>query len=220
MLDLLGPRQHGLQVAVFGDQLGRRLDADAGDTGHVVGRIPGQGLHLDHLVGADAEFLHHLLGPDFAALHGVQHDHAVADQLHQVLVRRDDGDLGAGFLGLTGIGGDQVVGLEAVHVDAGDAEGRGRLADEGELGNQFVRRRRPVGLVFGIDVAAKGLAGAVEHHRHVVGVGIGDKLHHHAREAEDRIDRRPVGAGHRRQGMEGAEDETGTVDQEDVLGLG
>src|SRR3546814_1822653 len=42
-------------------------------TGHVVGGIAGQRLHVDHLVGRDAEFLHHLGRADAAVLHRVEH---------------------------------------------------------------------------------------------------------------------------------------------------
>ena len=95
------------------DQLRRGLDADARHARHVVGGIAGQRLHVDHLVGRDAEFLEHLGRADRPILHRIEHCDAVADQLHQILVRRDDGDLGAPGRGLPGIGGDQVVGLEA-----------------------------------------------------------------------------------------------------------
>ena len=51
--------------------------------------------------------------------------------------------------GLAHIGRDQVVGLEAVLLDAGQVEGARRLADQRELRDQVVGRRRPVRLVVG-----------------------------------------------------------------------
>ena len=52
------------------DQLRRGLDADAGRAGHVVDRVAGQRLHVDHPVGADAELLEHLVGADRACSSG------------------------------------------------------------------------------------------------------------------------------------------------------
>ena len=73
--------------------------------------------------GADAELLDHLGLADDAlgaralgllvAGGGVEHHDAGPDQLHQVLVGRDDGDVGAGLAGLAAIGRDEVVGLVA-----------------------------------------------------------------------------------------------------------
>ncbi|MNC47881.1 hypothetical protein D3C75_969670 [compost metagenome] len=95
------------------DQLGRRLRPDAGGAGDVVDAVADQGLNLDHLVGGDAELLEHGLFVQAAVLHRVVHDDAVADQLHQVLVGRDDDRLAAQVADLAGIGGDQVVGFIA-----------------------------------------------------------------------------------------------------------
>ena len=49
------------------------------------------------LSGRDAELLHHLGRADRLLLDRVQHLHAGPDQLHQVLVGGDDGDLAAGL---------------------------------------------------------------------------------------------------------------------------
>ena len=85
-----------------------------------------------------------------------------ADELHQILVGGDDGDVAARFLGQPRIGGDQVVRLVAFHLDAGQVEGARRLADQAELRDQVFRRRRAVGLVFGIELVAEGLRRIVE----------------------------------------------------------
>ena len=89
-------RQHRLEVAEFVDQLRGALRADAGHAGHVVDGVADQRLHLDHLVGRDAEFLHHLGRADRLLLDRVQHLDARPDQLHQVLVGGHDGHLAAG----------------------------------------------------------------------------------------------------------------------------
>src|SRR3546814_2837266 len=89
-------------------------------TGHVVGGIAGQRLHVDHLVGRDAEFLHHLGRADAAVLHRVEHADARfisrrgAHQLHQVLVGGDDADLHAGLMGDPRIGDRKSTRLNSV----------------------------------------------------------------------------------------------------------
>src|SRR5690606_39728593 len=70
-------------------------------------------------------------------LHRIIHDHAVTDQLHQVLVGRHDHDLATGIAYLAGIGGDQVVGLETGQFDTGHAKGLGGL----EIGRASCRAR-------------------------------------------------------------------------------
>ena len=55
-------------------------------------------------------------------LHGVVHDHAVAHELHQVLVGRHDGGGRLGLAGEPRIGRDQVVGLEAGLLQARNVE--------------------------------------------------------------------------------------------------
>ena len=83
--------QHAVEVAELVDELRRALRPDARHAGHVVGRIADQRLHVDHLVRRDAELLHHLGRADRLLLDRVQHLHAGADELHQVLVGRHDG---------------------------------------------------------------------------------------------------------------------------------
>jgi hypothetical protein len=46
---------------------------------------------------------------------------------------------------------------------------------------------------------------------------IGEEARQHLGEAEDGIHRRAIRPGHRRQGVEGAEDVAGAVDQDEVL---
>ena len=92
----LGAVEQRLQRAVLADQQRRGLDADPGRAGDVVGGVTGQRLHVDHPIGIDAELLEHALAVDPPVLHRVEHLDPVADQLHQVLVGRDDGDPAAG----------------------------------------------------------------------------------------------------------------------------
>ncbi len=224
LLDFAGALQEGFEVAIFGDQLRRGLDADAGNAGNVVGGIAGQRLHLDHLLRRHAEFLDHLGYADAAILHGVVHDDAVGDELHQVLVGGHDGRGRAPFAGQPRIGRDQVVGLEAGLLQAGQVEGAHRLANEGELGNEVVRRRRPVCLVLRIDLVAEGDFRLVEDdgqmRRPVVLRHVAQQLPEHVAETEHRVDLQAIRlAVQGRQRVIGAEDVGGAIDQEDVVAL-
>ena len=224
LLDLGGTRQQRFQIAIFADQLRRGLDADAGHAGHVVGGIADQRLHLDHLVGTDAEFLEHFGRTDALVLHRVVHGDAVIDELHQVLVGRDDRCGGAGLAGEPRIGGDQVVGLVAGLFEAGNFKGAHGVADQRELRPQVFRQIGPVRLVFGVHVGAEGFFRLVEDDRQmrrlVVLRHLGQQLPQHVAEAEHGIDLQAVGlAGQRRQRVIGAENVAGAVDQKDVVAL-
>ena len=132
--------------------------------------------------------------------------------------------VGAALAGLAGIGRDQVVGLEAALLEAGQIEGAHRLADQRKLRDQIVRRRRPVRLVVGIELVAERDFGLVEDDgqmgRPVVRRHVAQQLPQHVAEAEHGVDLQAVGfAVQRRQRVIGAENIAGTVDQKDVVAL-
>ena len=77
------------------------------------------------------------------------------DQLHQILVGTDDGDVPPRLDRAAGIGGDDVVGLEPFLLDARQREGAGRLADQRELRDQILGRRRALRLVLVVQVVAE-----------------------------------------------------------------
>jgi hypothetical protein len=155
----------------------------------------------------------------------VIHRHLRADELHQVLVRRDHRDIRARFPRHPRIGGNQVVGLEALHLDAGQVERPRCLADDGELRHQVFRRRRAVGLVFGVELVSEGFRGVVENHRemgrrHPDGrvAGLRQQLPQHVAEAGHGADRQAVGlARQRRQCVIGAKYVAGAVDEEEMI---
>ena len=79
--------QQLFNTAEPGDELAGRLGTDAGQAGDVVRRIAHEGLDLDDLRRFDAKLLVDCLLIHPAVLHGVEHDHLMGDQLHEVLVR-------------------------------------------------------------------------------------------------------------------------------------
>ena len=220
MLDLFGARQQRVEIAISVDEFRCRLHADPGHAGNIIGRIAGKRLDIDDPIRRDAEpFLDFGIG--YAALlHRVEHRHAATHKLHQVLVGGDDDGLETGRLGHRHVGGDQVVGLEPRHLDLRQAQRIGGVANQRELRNQLFRRLAAVGLVFGIDVVAEGLARRIKYDRYMARRQIIDELHHHAGEAENRVHRRAVATRHRRQRVEGTEDISRPVDQDELVSVG
>ena len=88
--DLAGVREQVLECSVLGDQLRGALLADPLHTGNVVGGIADQGAQVEHARGRHAEALLHLRRAVTASLHGVDQRDALRNELHQVLVGRQD----------------------------------------------------------------------------------------------------------------------------------
>ena len=165
LLDLAGAGQQRIEVAVFVDQGGGGLDADARRAWHIIHGIAAQRLNVDDLVRGDAELLQHLRIADAEVLHGVEHGDPIPDKLHQVLVGGNNHHLAAGVADLGRVGGDNVVGLITGLFERGHAERPRRLAHQRELRDQVFWRRRTVRLVLGVERIAEGLLGVVENHR-------------------------------------------------------
>ena len=187
-------------------------------------RVAGKRLDVDDLFGRDAELLDHFVAADPFHLHRVEHRDAGANELHQVFVGRHDGNVTACVHRLFGIGRDQIVGLVAIELDAGDVEGLHGVADERKLRKKLFRRRRPLGLVLRVDLVAKRLASRVKDHRNVRRsfgrLGLTEELPKHCAKAVHGADRQAVRRpSQRRKRVERAEDITGTVDQIDVAAL-
>ena len=222
LLDLGCPRQQRFEVAVFGDELCRRLDADAGNARHIIHRVARERLDVDHLVGRDTEFLEDFGLADFTVLHGVVKGDTGTDQLHQVLVGGHDAAGGARLHGLAGISRNQVIRLVVRLLDAGDVEGAGGLADQPELRAEICRSLRPVGLVFRVDVIAERLRRMIEDDGEmgglVPGIGLFQELPQHVAEALNGAHRQAVRLARQgRERMIGAEDIAGAIDEIEMV---
>ena len=237
LFDLAGAGEQRIEVAIFGDQLRRGLDADARRAGHVVGGVAGQRLHVDDLLRRRAlPALHHLgavqqplrpvarlaLDAGFRIVEG----NRPVDELHQILVGGHDGDVGAGRDCLTRIAGDQIVGLVALQLDRLEPEGAHRGADQRKLRHEVGGRFLPVGLVGGIDLLAERLRRLVEDDDQMRRLdaerAVAHELEQLDAEQPHRADRQAVGArivlAVLVDRLEvGAEHEGGAVDQEDVV---
>ena len=211
-------RQHALEVAELADQLRRALRPDPRHPRHVVDAVADQRLRVDQLVRQHAELFHHLGDADRLLLDRVEHLDARPDQLHQVLVGRNDGRGAAHADRAFGVGRDQVVGLPVGQLDRRHAERLGRLAHQRELRDQFGRRVRPLRLVLFVEAIAESQPPGVENDREMGADMLLQQPRQHVGEAEHRVHRRAVRPRHRRQRVEGAEDEARSVDQDQVQG--
>ena len=218
LLDLFRPVEQRFQIAVFVDEQRGGLDPDPRRARHIVDAVTCERLHVHDPFGSDAEFLNHAFAVDPLILHRVEHFDTVAHKLHQVFVRGQDGDPPPGFAPHAGQRRDDVVGLVAFHLLAGDVEGDGRFARERDLRAQIFGHLVPVRLVLVVHIVAERVAALVEHHRHMgrrVGAGVVlDIPLEHVAEPADRPDGQPVGlARQRRQRVVGAEDIGRAVDE-------
>ena len=124
------------------------------------------------LSGLDAEIGNDLFVPDASlrpvglalrvARGRIVHRHAGLDELHQILVGRDDGHVGAALDRDARISGDQIIRLVTVLLHRKEAEGAHRLAHQRELRNEIRRRIGAIGFVRRIELLAEGILRFVE----------------------------------------------------------
>jgi hypothetical protein len=142
---------------------------------------------------------------------------AVADQLREVLVARDEDRAVAGGAQPGREGADDVVRFVRRAAELRDAEQAAELAAECELALELRRRRVAVLLVRGVDrVPERGRQRLVEGERGVLGARPLEEVAEEAGESVQRVDRLPVAVGHlESDGIPGAEDEIARVDEVD-----
>ena len=196
--DVVDVREHALEVAPLLQELRRGLVADAGDAGDVVARVALEPVEVGDELGRDAVALddrlvvvHLRLGDPAARRHDL-HDAVGVDELERVAVAGDDDrrDRRIRLTGALGDRGDDVVGLEAVDVHVAVAEGLDERLEVRPLLAEQRRALRAAGLVLRVDLLAAGRPG-VPHHDGRLRPVVGEDLHEHRRESEDRVGREP-----------------------------
>ena len=153
--DGLGRRDCGVQRGLHAAELLNEFDgsfvADAGRAGNIVDGVAAQGHHIDDALGRNAEDGLDSGGIENEVVLGRVEDADLGrDELHHVLVGGDDEDAVAERGELRGERADDIVCLEALVAEDGDAEGLQRAADVGELLDEVGGRLGAVGLVAGV----------------------------------------------------------------------
>ena len=211
--DLPDVLQHPLDGAVLFDQLQCRLGAHAGHPGNVVRRVAHEAEELGHPVGTYAEPFLDAGGVIGLVLHRVDHDDAVRDKLHEILVARDDDDVDAFALESACQGPDHVVGLDAPDLEKGDAVGPDQVPDHADLGLQFVGHGLSVCLVVFEGLVAERRPLGVEDHGDVFGLAVAQELCEHVVEAENGVCRNPPRVGKPLDGKKSPVDVVAAVDE-------
>ena len=153
---------------VAADEVGGGLFADARHAPNVVGAVAHEGLQVNEALGGEAVFFTegdgiHVVGHGLSRLGGDKHDAGmVGDELEGVTVARDDDAVPALCLAAAGDGADEVVGLVAHHVVAGDVHGGEDIVQKGHLLMEFLGHTVAVGLVALVRLVAEGGLVAVE----------------------------------------------------------
>ncbi len=192
--DLREARQEMLNRAEFGDELLRRLLADALDARNVVRLVAHQSHDLDNPGRLDPEAIPGVLLGEHLVLHRIEDADRRGKKLEHVLVAGHNDHVQPFRRGLLGKCPDQVVRLEALEFHDRDRKGFHHPMDVGNLLRQGAGHRGAVGLVFFEFFVAEGRALLVEHHGQVSGPPLSDDLLQHRDEAIDGI-RRKAGGG-------------------------
>ncbi len=208
LFDLVRAGEQRIEIAELGDELRRRLHANAARAGNVVGRIARKRLDVDDPVRSDAEIGKDLFfgDPPLVARAGLSgnarsrivHRDAGPDQLHHVLVGGDDQHVGAVRARHAGISRDEIVGFPRILLDRHKTEGAHRLAHQRKLRDQVFRRLVAVRFVGGIELAPERILGLVEDdgemRRLDAGRALQDELEKLRAEQPHRARRQAVGA--------------------------
>ena len=219
-LDLGGMGHDPRQVTVFLEPLDGGLGAAAGDAGDIVDAVADQGQVVDDALRRHAEFGDHPFPVQALVAHGIDQGNVLVHQLRQVLVAGGDEGRQALGGGAGRQGADDVVGLDRRHRQQRQAQGADHGVEGLDLLPQVVRHGRAMGLVVGVEIVAKGLARGVEDHRHQVRLVVLPQLAQHVDHAHQGAGGLPFGVGQLGQGVIGAEEVGGGVDEDQGKGLG
>ena len=203
-----------VEGAELGDQLLRPLLADPRDARDVVGGVPHERENVDHPVGGGPEQLGDPLRVEDDLLRRMPDDEPVAaNELEEVLVRRDDLHPEPGPERPLRERADQVVRLETRLLDDGEPH---RLAEQpgiADLRDEVVGHRGALSLVVLVHLVAERLFLPVERDRHGVGPALREELPEHVREPERRVRRTAPRPGEAPDGEERSIEQTGGVDE-------
>ncbi len=206
-----------LQGMVFLQQVAGRLRADQRHARHVVGRVADQGLVVDDLVRRHAPLLPQDLAIDDLVLADVVELHVLGDQLPAVFVAADDETSPSQLVGQPGDRGHDVVGLEALVGQQGNAQGIDHAMHEADLRHEVLVHVGPARLVLLIKLVAKSLSRQVEGTEQKVRLLRFQQIEQVPRKSINGIHRLPARAGHVRDGVENLMDQGMGVNDPDRL---
>ena len=221
-LDLARARHQRVERAELGQPFGGGFGADFFHAGHVVHRIPHQGLKIDHQAGRHAKFGGDTCHIAALAIHGVDDGDVLVHQLAQVLVAAGHDHLDALCRSGARQGANDVVGFHTAHIQHGPAQEAHDFVDGLYLGPQIVGHGRTLGFVSRVNFIAEGGAFGIEDAGRIQGgVFLAQALHHvdhaanGARGRAGRVARHGTQVGH---GVKRPVKVAGTIDQQQKRG--
>ena len=194
-------------------QCQRSFFAHTGHPGDVVDLIPLQSQQVNNQVGRHTELFDNTAVVHGGVGHGVNQRDMVVDQLGHVLVaggyqhslvtsRRRHRQCA-----------DNIIGLHSGDTDKWQTHRPDNGVDGLYLLPQLLGHGRPVGLVLGINFVAKGWTLGIKNNHHLVVGVIGNQLADHANNALHRTGIEALRVGQGRQGVVGAKQIRGTINQ-------
>ena len=219
-LDLAGMGDDTRQVAEFLEPLDGGLGAAARHARDIVDTVADQGQVVDDALRRHAELGDDPLPVQALVAHGIDQGDVLSYQLRQILVAGGDEGCQAAGGGAGRQGADDVVGFHFWHRQQRQPQGTDHGVERLDLLPQIVRHGRAMGLVVGVEIVAEGLARGIEHHRHQFRLIILPQLAQHVDHAYQGAGGLPFGVGQLGQGVIGAEEVGGGVDEDQGKGLG
>jgi len=202
------------------DQVQGCFRTDTGHTRDIVGCVAGKPLDINHLVRFNAELFPDGFKIDGVFLHGIPDSGFVRNQLHEILVPGDHNHIKAFFFGHTCQGADEIICFIALHFNDRQVESCGNFFDVRYLDRHVFRHGGAVGLVFFVHGMAKCGAFGIKKHADIFRGPVFHELYQHAGKPENRVGGQPPGIGKPPDGMVGAVNIGGTVDQIDCFIIG
>ena len=151
-----------VQRAVLRQPFHRGFRPDFRNTWHVIDAVTDQRQVIDDALRRYAEFFLDTSDVENFIGHGVDQRDLRRHQLRDVLVAGGNHHAQSCLFGLPRQRADHVIGLDAANFQQRPAHRDNRFLQRADLRRQFIGHRRTVGLVFGVEIIAKGFALGIE----------------------------------------------------------
>ena len=213
--DFVGIQQHFIERSELLEQRGRFFGTDQRHSRYVVDAVADQRLEVDGLVRPDPPVRLQIGLVNPGVLADVENPHARTEQLASILVVGDDADVEPSLDRLPSQCCDDVVRFPAVATQLRDAEAVHDLLHHLDLRPQVFGHLGAIGFVFGIQRLAGSRSRRVHRAQPMCRPLSLQNVEQVACEAEDRVRRQTLGAGHRGDRVEHLKQQRKGVDQEE-----
>ena len=218
LFDFSRMSQHAFKRTKVIHQLSGRFRPNTGNTRNIINAVAGKRLNIHHLIRINTKFFLYVFRREKFIFHRIIKLNPGADQLHQILIAGDNDHFQPGFQRLSSIGGDQIVRLITLHFQIIEVQSLDRLADNGKLRDQILRRFLAGTFIIRKNVIAEILPSGIKQNQTIVTADLGGEAQKHIGKAVNGVNRGTVGRCQRRQAVKSSENISGTVNQTDFFG--